>query len=166
MCINLLPSCCCCFHVSDEQSFKWIRPQTSILEVPSSIPSQAVVPLGKALYPHCLVPQKGLKVSGPIPWLLPFLVARSKFNYIPPFTLTLPHSRCLPALQCESFWAIAKQHAASAPPLDLLPLDIKSNLMKALVLAGSLAPNQETKDRFTQEVSNMELSGFSLYPFS
>ncbi|XP_071481879.1 exportin-4-like [Diadema antillarum] len=60
--------------------------------------------------------------------------------------------RCLPALQCESFWTIAKQHAASAPPLDLLPLDIKSNLMKALVLAGCLAPNAETKDRFAQEV--------------
>ncbi|XP_063954401.1 exportin-4-like isoform X1 [Lytechinus pictus] len=60
--------------------------------------------------------------------------------------------RCIPALQCESFWTIAKQHASSSPPLDLLPLDIKSNLMKALVLAGSLANNQEIKDRFMQEV--------------
>ena len=39
----------------------------------------AVVPLGKVLYPHCLVPQKGLKAVGP--WLLglkqlAFLVAR------------------------------------------------------------------------------------------
>ena len=35
-----------------------IRPQTSILEVPGSNPSPAVVPSGKAPYPHCLVPRK------------------------------------------------------------------------------------------------------------
>ena len=42
--------------------------------------AEAVVPLGKELYPHCLVPQKGLKAVG-VPWLLgykqlAFLVAR------------------------------------------------------------------------------------------
>ena len=32
----------------------------------SSIPlASAVVPMGKALYPHCLVPWKGLKGIGP-----------------------------------------------------------------------------------------------------
>ena len=32
-----------------------LRPLTSIPEVPGSNPSQAVAPLGKTLYPHCLV---------------------------------------------------------------------------------------------------------------
>ena len=41
---------------------EWIRPQTSIPEVPGSNPSTAVVPLGKVLYLHCLVPRKGLTV--------------------------------------------------------------------------------------------------------
>ena len=46
----------------------------------SNLLAAVVVLLGKALYPHCLVPQKGLKVIGP--WLvacymqLAFLVAR------------------------------------------------------------------------------------------
>ena len=41
---------------------QWIRPWTLNREVPSSyLLAAAVVPLGKALYPHCLVPQKGLK---------------------------------------------------------------------------------------------------------
>ena len=59
---------------------QWIRPRTSSCDVPSSnLPVAAVVPLGKALYPHCLVPRKGLKAVGP--WLLAykqlaFLVAR------------------------------------------------------------------------------------------
>ena len=37
---------------------QWIRPQTLNLEVPkdSDLLAAAVVPLGKALYPHCLVP--------------------------------------------------------------------------------------------------------------
>ena len=46
---------------------QWIRPQTLNCEVPSSnLLAAAVVPLGKALYPHCLVPQKGLKAVGPL----------------------------------------------------------------------------------------------------
>ena len=45
---------------------EWIRRRTSIPEVPGSNPSPAVVPLGKALYPHCLVPRKGLKAVGPL----------------------------------------------------------------------------------------------------
>ena len=50
---------------------QWIRPHTLDREVPGShLLAAAVVPLGKALYPHCLVP-----------WLLvykqlAFLVAR------------------------------------------------------------------------------------------
>ena len=46
---------------------QWIRPQTLNREVPSSnLQGVAVVPFGKALYPHCLVPQKGLKAIGPL----------------------------------------------------------------------------------------------------
>ena len=52
---------------------QWIRPWTANLEVPSlNLCAAAVVHLGKALYPHCLVPQKGLKVIQPpqsIAWL-------------------------------------------------------------------------------------------------
>ena len=43
---------------------EWIRPQTSIPEVRGSNPSTVVVLLDKALYPHCLVPWKGLKAVG------------------------------------------------------------------------------------------------------
>ena len=40
---------------------QWIRPQTLNLEVPgSNLLAAAAVSLGKALYPHCLVPWKGL----------------------------------------------------------------------------------------------------------
>ena len=59
---------------------QWIRPRTLNREVPgSNLLAAAVVPLGKALYPHCLVPRKGLKPL--VPWLLAykqlaFLVAR------------------------------------------------------------------------------------------
>ena len=36
-------------------------------EVPgSNLLTVAVVPLGKAFYPHCLVPRKGLKAVGPL----------------------------------------------------------------------------------------------------
>ena len=46
---------------------QWIRPQTLNREVPgSNLLAAAVVPLGKALYPHCLVPWKGLKAVGPL----------------------------------------------------------------------------------------------------
>ena len=47
---------------------QWIRPQTlNRNEVPgSNLLAAAVVPLGKALYPHCLVPRKGLKAVGPL----------------------------------------------------------------------------------------------------
>ena len=37
---------------------QWINPGLNLL-------AAAVVPLGKALYPHCLVPRKGLKSLGP-----------------------------------------------------------------------------------------------------
>ena len=44
---------------------QWIRPWTLNHEVPSSnLLAAAVVLLGKALYPHRLVPQKGLKAVG------------------------------------------------------------------------------------------------------
>ena len=46
---------------------QWIRSQTLNCEVPGSNSlAAAVVPLGKALYPHCLVPRKGLKAVGPL----------------------------------------------------------------------------------------------------
>ena len=57
---------------------QWIRPQTLSREGPSSnLLAAAVVPLGKALYPHCL----GKDVKLLVPWLLAykqlaFLVAR------------------------------------------------------------------------------------------
>ena len=44
---------------------QWIRPWTLSREVPSSnLLAVAVVPMGKAFYPHCLVPWKGLKAIG------------------------------------------------------------------------------------------------------
>ena len=46
---------------------QWIRPRTLNREVPgSNLLAAAIVPLGKALYPHCLVPWKGLKAIGPL----------------------------------------------------------------------------------------------------
>ena len=46
---------------------QWIRPQTLNCEVPSlNMLATAVVPLGKTLYPHCLVSWKGLKAVGPL----------------------------------------------------------------------------------------------------
>ena len=56
---------------------QWIRPQTLNREVPgSNLLVGAIVPLDKALYHHCLVPQKGLKAIGLIYKQLAFLVAR------------------------------------------------------------------------------------------
>ena len=44
---------------------QWIRPQTLNCEIPGlNLLAAAVVPLGKTLYPHCLVPRKGLKAVG------------------------------------------------------------------------------------------------------
>ena len=44
---------------------QWIRPQTLNREVPGlNLLAAAVVLLGKALYPHCIVPRKGLKSPG------------------------------------------------------------------------------------------------------
>ena len=44
---------------------QWIRPRTLNHEDSGlNLLAAAVVPLGKALYPHCLVPQKGLKAIG------------------------------------------------------------------------------------------------------
>ena len=46
---------------------QWIRPWTLNREVPgSNLLAVTVVLLGKALYPHSLVPQKGLKAIGPL----------------------------------------------------------------------------------------------------
>ena len=46
---------------------EWIRPQTLNCEVHgSNLLAAAVVSLGKALIPHCLVPQIGLKGIGPL----------------------------------------------------------------------------------------------------
>ena len=60
---------------------QWMRPGTLNREVPgSNLLAAAVVPLGKALYPHCLVPP-GKDLKPLVPWLLAykqlaFLVAR------------------------------------------------------------------------------------------
>ena len=54
---------------------QWIRPGTLNREVPGpNLSAAAVVPLDKALYPHCLVPRKGLKAAGPL--VLASIVAR------------------------------------------------------------------------------------------
>ena len=46
---------------------QWIRPRTLNREVPgANLLAAAEVPLGKALYSHCLVPRKGLKAVGPL----------------------------------------------------------------------------------------------------
>ena len=46
---------------------QWIRPRTLNHEDPgSNLLAAAGVPLGKALYHHCLVHQKGLKAVGPL----------------------------------------------------------------------------------------------------
>ena len=46
---------------------QWIILRTLNGEVPNSNRlAAAVVPLGKALYPHCLVPWKGFKAVGPL----------------------------------------------------------------------------------------------------
>ena len=46
---------------------QWIRSQTLNPEVPGlNLLAGGVVPLGKALYPHCLVHRKGLKAVGPL----------------------------------------------------------------------------------------------------
>ena len=46
---------------------QWIRPRTLNHEVTgSTLQAAAVVPLGKAVYPHCLVPRQGLKAVGPL----------------------------------------------------------------------------------------------------
>ena len=57
---------------------QWIRPWTLNREVPSSnLLAAAVVPLGKALYPHCLVLcRKNLKP------LVPLLLAYKQFAFL------------------------------------------------------------------------------------
>ena len=46
---------------------QWIRPPTLNREVHgSNLLAVAAVPLGKALYPHCLVPRKILETIGPL----------------------------------------------------------------------------------------------------
>ena len=46
---------------------QWISPWALNREVPgSNLLTAAVVLLGKALYPQCLVPRKGLKAVGPL----------------------------------------------------------------------------------------------------
>ena len=46
---------------------KWIRTVGLLNEMSPLNPAVAsVVPLGKALYPHCLVPRRGLKTVGPL----------------------------------------------------------------------------------------------------
>ncbi|XP_071955681.1 exportin-4-like [Antedon mediterranea] len=67
-------------------------------------------------------------------------------------TLVEKKERCAAVLTCNHFWTLVKHHLSCQPPLDVLSLDVKCNVMKALVLAGSMAIDQTTKDRFNQEV--------------
>ena len=69
---------CMCISIIAAQ---WIRARTLNSELPgSNLLAAAVAALGKALYPHCLVPLIGLKVVGPLVACLykqlDFLVAR------------------------------------------------------------------------------------------
>ena len=53
---------------------QWMRPWTLNREVSeSNLLAAAVMPLGKALYPHCLIPWKGLKAVGPPGCLLMYV---------------------------------------------------------------------------------------------
>ena len=55
---------------------QWIRAQTLNCEVPgSNLLAAAVVPVGKTLYPQCLVPVKGLKTIGPCCLLISSLLS-------------------------------------------------------------------------------------------
>ena len=54
--------------VNEELLAQWIRPQTLNREVSGSNLLAAAVYsalIGKTLYPHCIVPRKGLKAVGP-----------------------------------------------------------------------------------------------------
>ena len=55
------------FKVKVNVLAQWIRPRTLNREVPgSNLLAAAEAPLGKALYPHCLVPPKGHEAIGPL----------------------------------------------------------------------------------------------------
>ena len=45
---------------------EWLRPLTSIPEVPGSNPGPAVAPLGKALYPYCPAFGGDFKLLSPV----------------------------------------------------------------------------------------------------
>ena len=65
---------------------QWIRPWTLSHEVPgSNLLAAAVVPLGKALYPHCLVHWKGLKPIGPCCLIISSLPVRFFLLFSLPF---------------------------------------------------------------------------------
>ncbi|XP_077977331.1 exportin-4-like [Glandiceps talaboti] len=61
-------------------------------------------------------------------------------------------NRCETVIKCEGLWTLAKRHATNLAPLDLLPEDIKCNLMKALVMAGNSAGDADTKHRYWSQL--------------
>ncbi|XP_070568372.1 exportin-4-like isoform X2 [Ptychodera flava] len=60
--------------------------------------------------------------------------------------------RCETVIKCEGLWTLAKRQATNSPPLDLLPEDIKCNLMKALVMAGTSAGDEDTKHSYWSQL--------------
>ena len=53
---------------------QWITPRTLNRKVlGSNLLAAAVVPFGKALYHHCLVPREGLRAAGPLAYKQCFL---------------------------------------------------------------------------------------------
>ncbi|XP_033118145.1 exportin-4-like [Anneissia japonica] len=78
-------------------------------------------------------------------------------------TLVEKKERCAAVLSCNHFWTLVKHHLSCQPPLDVLSIDIKCNVMKALVLAGSMANDDGTKDRYRQEILQPLQEKFNSY---
>ncbi|XP_022081901.1 exportin-4-like isoform X2 [Acanthaster planci] len=69
--------------------------------------------------------------------------------------------KAIPATQCDSYWVLAKLHSSKPSKLDTLPLDVRSSLMQALVMAGSCIPdNTAERQRFENEILNPVQSAF------
>ncbi|XP_038078024.1 exportin-4-like isoform X2 [Patiria miniata] len=63
--------------------------------------------------------------------------------------------KAIPATQCDSYWVLAKLHSSKPSKLDTLPLDVRSSLMQALVMAGSCIPDKTNeRQRFENEILN------------
>ncbi|XP_049583005.1 exportin-4 [Syngnathus scovelli] len=67
-------------------------------------------------------------------------------------TLVERRERANMAVQCESWWNLAKQFAGRSPPLHLLSSSVQRSLMKALVLGGFAQMDSDTKQQYWAEV--------------